>query len=146
VNAALGAALLLAGCAATTEMGPPSPTPADFPGIAVKLAANGIVVEHVVSGDAGCTDRDLVPTAIGFTARGKDQPTPVPVHLYIFRNADSYQRLRAAVDACAASFVTDPAGYESLDADPYVLAGQGPWPTGFKEALRSSLLAASGAG
>lgn len=142
----LAFALLLGGCAATTEVGPPSPTPTDFAGIAQRLAAHGIVVDQVVSGDAGCSDQDLIPTAIAFTVRGADQASPVPVHLYIFRNGDSYQRLRAAVDACAATYIQDPQGYEAIDATPYVLTGQGPWPSGLKEALRTSLAQASGAG
>jgi hypothetical protein len=88
----------------------------------------------------------MVASAIGFHASGQDQPTPVAVHLYIFRNDASYQKLRSAVDACARSWVSDPGGYEAIDASPFVLAGQGPWPPSFKAALRAGLVAAAGEG
>jgi hypothetical protein len=139
-------AVSLAGCAATTEMGPPSPTPTDFQGIAERLSARGIVVQDVVSGEAGCDDPDLVPTAIAFTAHGLDQSDPMPIHLYVFRNSDSYSRLRTAVDSCAATYITDPAGYESIDADPFVLTAQGPWPQRFEQAVRDALQSAAAGG
>jgi hypothetical protein len=149
IRTAIAAAMLLlslAGCAATTEMGPPSPTPTDFQGIAERLSARGIMVADVVSGDAGCADRDLVPTAIAFVAHGLDRTDPTPVHLYVFRNSDSYTRLRSAVDACAATYVSDPAGYVSIDADPFVLTAQGPWPPQFEQAVRDALQSAAAGG
>jgi hypothetical protein len=140
------AALFVAGCAATTEVGPPKPTPADLAGIATALQNEGVTVSDVVSGDAGCSDPDMVSSAIGFNASGLDQPTPVAIHLFIFRNDASYQKQRSAVDACAASWVTDPSGYEAIDASPFVLTGQGPWPPEFKAALRAGLVVAAGDG
>ena len=90
----------------------------------------------VVSGDAGCDDPTLIPTAIGFDAHGLDQAEPVRIHLYIFRNRDSFERLRATIDACARSFVTDPETYETVEQSPFVLAGQGPWAPEFEAAIR----------
>ena len=40
---------------------------------------------------------------------------------------DAFERLRATIDDCARSFVTDPETYESLEQSPFVMAGQGPW-------------------
>jgi hypothetical protein len=139
-------AVLIAGCAATTEMGPPKPTPADITGIADGLAQAGITIRNLVSGDAGCDDPDMISTAIGLDASGLDQATAVPVHLFIFRNAASYQKLRPAVDVCASSWITDPSGYEAIDASPFVLAGQGPWAPSFKTAVRDALTLAAGEG
>ena len=138
-------ALLVAGCS-FVKTGPPSPTPADFPDTAIQLSQRGIAIEHVVSGDAGCDDKVLGPTAIGFDASGLDQATPVRVHLYIFRNRESFDRLRATIDDCARAFVTDPETYESIEQSPFVLVGQGPWGSRFEAALRSGLEVAAGTG
>jgi hypothetical protein len=111
-------AFSLAGCQALTST-PPPPTPADFAGIVAFLAAEGIAVQDVRTGDPGCDDR-------------------------LFKGAPAYEKLRSAVDACAASFVTDASTYESIDAMPFVAAGQGPWAPGFSEALRTALTKAAG--
>ena len=49
------------------------------------------------------------------------------IRLYVFRNRDSFERLRATVDDCARSFVTDPETYETIEQSPFVVAAQGPW-------------------
>jgi hypothetical protein len=135
----------LAACGVVSTT-PPAATPADFPGITAELAVRGIQVNHFVSGEAGCDDPVLVPTAIAFDAKGLDQPEDVRIHIYIFRNRESFERLRASVDACAASFVTDPETYETLEESPFVLAGQGPWAPDFEVALREGLASAAGTG
>lgn len=141
--ALLGAVLAACGTISRTA---PSPTPADFPGIAAVLSDNGIAVTNIVSGDAGCDDADIAKTAIGFDAAGADQASPVRIRIYIFRNKDTYVRERSSVDRCAAAFVTDPATYESEESSPYVVAGQGPWAPGFKERIRAALVTAAGDG
>jgi len=136
-------AVALAGCRALAVT-PPPPTPADFAGIVGSLGGRGIGVEDVRTGDSGCSDPDLIGPAVSLRARGLDQATSVPLHLYMFRNTASYQKLRSAVDACAKSYVTDATTYESLDAVPFVLVGQGPWPATFKGALQAALTEAAG--
>lgn len=106
----------------------------------------GVSVNHFVSGEAGCPDPVLTPTAIAFDAKGLDQATDVRIYVYIFRNRDVFERLRSTIDACAASFVTDPETFESIEESPYVLAGQGPWGQAFETALRAGLAAAAGSG
>ena len=141
------AALLLtfvAACGISTAE--PAPTPADFPGIATEITKQGVLIRDIVSGDAGCQDPVLVPTSIAFTVSGLDQTKPVRTYLYIFRNREAYERLRASVDDCARSFVTDPATFESIEQSPFVLAGQGPWAPGIKAALRAALEVAAGTG
>src|SRR6478735_233627 len=83
------------------ETTPPAPTPADFPDTAIQLTQRGIALDHVVSGDAGCDDKVLAPTAIAFDASGLDQPSTVRVYLYIFNNRGAPERLRATIDDCA---------------------------------------------
>ncbi len=136
-------AMTAAGCKALADT-PPPPTPADFAGIVSFLAAEGISVDQVRTGDAGCSDPKLVGPAISLRASGVDQATPVPVHLYIFANAASYEKLRSNVDACSAAYVTDRSAYEAVDSAPYVAAGQGPWGPGFVAALRTALGKAAG--
>ena len=131
-------AFMIIGCGALRGA-TPAPTPADFAGVVANLSRRGIAVQHVVSGDAGCPDQTLARTAISFQASGADQPGAVSVHLYSFADKEAFDRLRPSVDACARSFVTDPSGFESVDAVPFVLAGQGPWATEFKSALRAAL-------
>jgi hypothetical protein len=139
------ATLLLAGCG-TISRTPPVPTPADFQGIAGDIVQRGISVAHVVSGDGGCADSNLGKTAIAFDVVGLDQPTPVHVYVYIFRDRATYERLRTAVDDCARSYVTDPQTYESVETSPFVIAGQGPWGPQLKDNLRAALVEAAGTG
>ncbi|HET7471958.1 MAG TPA: hypothetical protein VFJ71_02425 [Candidatus Limnocylindrales bacterium] len=138
-------ASVVAGCG-TISRTPPAPTPADFPGMASILTDAGITVTNIVSGDAGCADADIAKTAIGFDASGADQTTPVRIHVYIFRNRQTYETKRSTIDTCATEFVTDPDTFESVEASPYVAAGQGPWAPTFKERFRSALVRAAGTG
>ena len=138
-------AAVLAGCGVVSRT-PPAPTPADFLGISSSLVARGIAIDHVVSGDAGCRDANLAKTAISFRASGLDQTTPVPVYLYIFGSRESFVNRRGDVDTCARSYVTDPQAFASIDASPFVLAGQGPWAPRFSAALRAGLTEAAGTG
>jgi hypothetical protein len=103
-------------------------------------------VNDVVSGDAGCDDPMLIPTAIRMDAKGLDQTTPVRIFLYIFRNRASFEKLRSRIDACARAFVTDPETFESAEQSPFVVAGQGPWALQFEAALRHGLEVAAGTG
>jgi hypothetical protein len=138
--------LTLVGACGTISTAAPEPTPADFEGIAAQLAKQGIALGDVVSGDAGCQDPTLVPTSIGFTAQGIDQAEPVRIHVYIFRNRDAFERLRASIDGCARSFVTDPETYETIEESPFVVAAQGPWAPKFEDGFRMALKAAAGTG
>jgi hypothetical protein len=136
---------MLAGCG-VVSMSPPAATPTDFGGLASLLAPQGIVVNRVISGEAGCSDPDLIPTAIAFDAQGLDQATPVRIHLYVFRNKAAWERHRDSIPGCAASFVTDPQTFEQVEQSPYIVAGQGPWAADFEAALRKALEQAAGTG
>ncbi len=142
---ALAAVLALGACGVVTTS-PPEPTPADFFGITANLSRRDITVDRVTSGDAGCDDQTLERTAIGFDASGLDQATPVRIHIYIFRNRAAFERLRQTVDACAMSYVTDPAAFASLEASPYVVASAGPWAPQFQAAIRAAVTEAAGTG
>jgi hypothetical protein len=145
VVARVALALAVTACG-TISTSPPAPTPADFGGIASELSRQGVRVNDAVSGDAGCTDPDLIPTAIAVEASGLDQPTPVKIYLYIFRNRASFEKLRANIDTCARVYVTDPETFESVEQSPFVLAGQGPWSPRFEAAIRKGLEVAAGTG
>ncbi len=101
VTTLLLAASLVAAACGTISTTPPAPTPADFQGIATEITKGRIAIDDLVSGDAGCTDPILVPTAISMKAKGLDQTTPVKLYLYIFRNRTSYEKLRSTIDGCA---------------------------------------------
>ncbi len=146
VTASVLLLLLVAGCAATTEVGPPVETPTDIVGINQAFHSHDVAINDLVSGDAGCTDPDLIPTAIAFSASGLDQSAPVRIRLYIFRNADSYQKLRPKVDTCSQAWVTDASTYEAIDVSPFVATGQGPWGSAFRDAIRAALTTAAGNG
>ena len=143
--AAVIGVLTLVGCGTITTS-PPAPTPAGFQVIAGLLRESGMTIGHVVSGDAGCDDHTLAQTAIALDASGLDQATPTRLYIYIFRNGDSFTRLRQTVDACAKTYTTNPDDFESIDASPYVVAGPGPWAPGFKAAVRAALSSAAGTG
>jgi hypothetical protein len=142
----LGKAVVAVGCADNADNLRASATPADFGGLVNEFARVGIGVNHVVSGDAGCADSTLTPTAIGFDAKGLDQTATVRIHLYAFKDKATFDRLRASVDTCAQSFVTDPQSFESVDASPFVVTSQGPWGSSFDAAVRKALAAAAGPG
>ena len=139
-------ALVSVAACGTVTVTPPAPTPADITGIATELTKRGLVLDRLVSGDAGCEDPALIPTAIGFDAKGLDQPDPVRLRIYIFRDRGAFERLRTSVDMCARSYVTDPGSYETVEQSPYVLAAQGPWGPRFKAAVRESIDVAAGTG
>jgi hypothetical protein len=138
-------ALAMSACGTISSTAPPA-TPTDFPGLAGRFNTAGIEVSDWVSGDAGCTDPDLVPTAISFGARGLDQATDVRLYLYVFRNRAAFERHRGKIGPCAATFVTDAETYEEIQQSPYVLAGQGPWTPEFEAAVRRTLEEAAGTG
>lgn len=142
---ALAVALVAGACGELRVTEPPA-TPTDFPGLAGRLATAGITVSDYVSGDAGCSDPDLIPTAIAFTARGLDQADPLPIYLYIFRNRAAFERNRDRIGPCARSYVTDPGTFEQVEQSPYVVAGQGPWAPGFEAEFRRVLADAAGTG
>jgi hypothetical protein len=118
----------------------------DFPGLAGELALQGLVLDKIASGDAGCPDSTLTPTAIGFDASGLGVTAPIRLRIYIFRTGDTYDRRRPDVEPCVARWASDPATVEFVDARPFVLAGQGPWPAAFKTAIRQALTSAAGNG
>jgi hypothetical protein len=136
-------ALTVAGCTGSgaTE---PEATPTDFPGIAARMRPLGVTLDHVLSGDAGCADPELVKTAISFDASGLDQADPVRVYLYIFRNDAAYEKLRPTVDLCAREYVDDPQTYVSIDESPYVANSEGPWAPDFEAAFRQGLAESAG--
>jgi hypothetical protein len=143
--ALVAVAVLVAGCG-TISTTPPPATPTDFPGLTGRLKVAGITVADWVSGDPGCDDAGLRKTAIRFTAAGIDQVEPVTLYLYVFRNRDAFERNRAAVGPCAASYVTDPDTFEQVEQSPYIVASGGPWAPAFEAALRATLQAAAGTG
>jgi hypothetical protein len=141
----LAAIVLLAGCSSLVEARP-TPTPLDFGGIQGTLAHAGIALTNTVSGDAGCSDPNLIPTAIGFDASGLGVTTPVRLRIYIFADRNAWQRRQPDVDACIAAWAMDAATIETIGQSPYVVAGQGPWPAAFKTALAAALKEAAGNG
>jgi hypothetical protein len=142
---AIVVALSLAACSGILES-PPTPAPEAFPGVAGRLGEVGIDVLSWTSGDSGCDDASLNPTAIRFTAQGLDQPTPLTLRIYIFGDHAAWDRRLADVDACAAKWTTDPGTFEFVQTSPYVVAGQGPWPPGFAAALRKGIETSAGSG
>ena len=145
VGIAIAVTTLLAACGVVSTT-PPAPTPADFFGITANLERRDVAVDHVTSGDAGCDDPVLRRTAIAFDSSGLDQVTPVRVYVYIFRNREAFDRLRQTVDACAASYATDPEAFASVEASPYVVTSAGPWAPRFQAAMRAAIQEAAGTG
>ena len=136
------AAVTLGGCSALQGQ-PPEPTPLDFGGIAGQIALQGIAVDRPISGDAGCTDPKLIPTAVGLDLSGLGVASPLRARIYIFNDTAAYDRRRADVDSCVAMWATDPGSVEFIDASPFVLAVQGPVPAPFKAALAHALATAA---
>jgi len=139
------AAFVVGGCSALLEAAP-TPTPQPFPGISGELGRLGVNVISWTAGDDGCDDPTRSPTAIRFDAEGLDQATPVHVRIYIFKNRDAWERRAADVESCVARWATDPATFELFQLSPYVVAGQGPWPPAFDDAMRAGITAAAGTG
>jgi hypothetical protein len=125
---------------------PEPATPTDFPGLTGRFNAAQVKVRDWVSGDAGCTDPDLIKSAISFSASGLDQVQPVKLYLYIFNNKAAFDRHLGQIGPCATTFIADPSGFEQVDQSPYVVVGQGPWEPGFAAAVRAVLQQAAGTG
>ncbi|MBI3747163.1 MAG: hypothetical protein HY264_11700 [Chloroflexi bacterium] len=139
------ATIAIAGCGRILQ-GSPEPTPMSFPSMAGEFTNRGVRIANWTSGDAGCRDATLIPTAIGFDAGGLGMDPPARLRIYIFGTGAAYDRRRADVDACVSAWAADPATVEFVDARPFVIAGQGPWPPAFKSAIRAALVAAAGNG
>jgi len=150
VRVPLFLAFVLAACiafgACEADNNPANPTPASIPRTLEVLGSQGLVLSNVVSGDPGCADQDLARTAVSMMVWGYDQVTPTRIYFYAFRNRATWERLSASVDACARSYVTDPAAYGSIQASPFVLAGPGPWAPTFAARLRAAVTKAAGNG
>ena len=143
--AAIALMVVVGGCAGLLES-PPVPDPEAFPGISGQLGRFGVDVLSWTSGDPGCDDPTLSPTAIRFDAVGLDQAAAVTLRIYIFRNREAWERRLADVDACAAAWADDPVTFEIVQVSPYVLTGQGPWGPDFEAAIRRGLTEAAGSG
>ena len=141
----LALSFLLAACAGILQSAP-VPDPAAFPEISGQLGRFGVEVSNWTAGDPGCDDPTLSPTSIRFEAKGLDQQTPVQLRIYIFRNREAWERRLADVDTCATAWADDPATFELIQVSPYVLAGQGPWPPEFDDAIREAIQEAAGNG
>jgi len=144
VVAAVAACLLLTACEGDDN--PNNPTPASLSSSLEVFGSQGIALSNVVSGDAGCANQDLAHAAVSFDATGLDQTTPTRVYLYGFRTKAIFQQNLTAIDACARSYVTDPAAYGNVQVAPFVLAGPGPWAPAFGDRLREALTKAAGNG
>ena len=131
---ALLAVLVVAGCS-YVETVPLRRRPARLPGDRQRARRRRHQDRHVVSGDAGCTDQVLAPTARSFDARAwtRDDRPDLPVH--VRRPGDLSSACARRSTLARSSFVTDPETYESVEQSPFVLAGQGPWGTAFEAAL-----------
>ncbi len=143
----LGPVLLLAlglAVAACDSFGPPpGPTPLDFPGLADQLELQGLKVAQPRSGDDGCNDPMLIPTAIAFDLSGLGVTSPIRARVYLFADGPTYDRLRPEVDTCVAAWASDPATIEFIETSPFVLVVQGPVPDAFKAALRTAVRASA---
>jgi hypothetical protein len=139
-------ALVTAGCGSALDAarGSVSPTPTDFAGMVKHFAEHEFVVHDVVSGDPGCADAALIPMAIAFHLSGGGLIAPVQARIYRFRDDESYQKLRASVDGCAAAWISDPAALLMVDASPYVLVTDGVPDGAPADAIRMALRAAAG--
>ena len=138
--------LLVAGCGSALDdaRGEPAATPTNFNGLVEQLAAREFSVANVVSGDPGCSDQALVPMAIAFEVSGGGLEGSVRARVYRFKNDESYQKLRASVDTCAAEWISDPATLLMVDASPYVLVTEGVPAGAAADAMRAALREAAG--
>jgi hypothetical protein len=141
----VGLALGATACG-TISTSPPPAGPDDFPGISRQLAARGVTIANVVSGESGCDDPDLGRTAIRFDASGQDQAEALPMHLYIFRNRAAWERNRETVRSCAVTYVDDPTAPPPIEVSPYILVAPARLPRELDRALREALDEAAGTG
>lgn len=138
----------LAGCSSLARLSSPepSPTPAGFPGITRVLGPQGIAIDTIVSGDAGCADQGLARTAISFRASGLDQATPLALRLYRFADDEALRRRLGDLSTCATAYVTDPERFVQIVVTPYVVQGEGPLAPEFERVLTEGLRTAAADG
>ena len=139
-------ALLVTGCGSILDQarGEPVATPTNFNGLVEHLAAKDFSVANVVSGDPGCSDHALVPMAIAFALSGGGLDKPIQARVYRFKSDESFQKLRASVDICAAEWISDRSTLLMIDASPYVLVTEGVVQEGAVDGIRAAVREAAG--
>jgi hypothetical protein len=82
--------------------------------------------------------------AIAFDVSGGGLESSVQARVYRFKNDESYQKLRASVDTCAAEWISDPATLLMIDASPYVFVTEGVPAGAAADAIRAAVREAAG--
>ena len=137
--------VVLAGCGLVSTS-PPAATPTDFGGLASLLDPQGIVVTDVVSGDAGCTDPDLVPDGDRIR-RARPRPGDARPDPSLRVPQQGGMGAPSGCDPGLRGVVRDrPQTFEQVEQSPYIVASQGPWGADFEAALRRALEQGAGTG
>ena len=118
--------LLVAGCS-YVETTPPPPTPADFRGSPASSSSAASSSTASSRATPAATTRSSARPPSRSTRRGSTRRPRSGSTCTSSGNRATFERLRATIDACARTYVTDPQTYESVEQSPFVMAGQGPW-------------------
>lgn len=113
-----------AGCRGTSA---PTLPPGGFQEIFAELARRGATVGDPVSGASGCDDPALAANAIRVELTTPGDPSPRPIHLFIFKDDAAFGAAEGQVRACERTYGARQ-GTERvthLDVSPYRAFGTG---------------------
>lgn len=140
--ASLLATALVVGCYGDTG---PGPTPGTMDDLIGAIVLQGITVQHLTSGDAGCSVASLHENAVHMTLVIGAQGASHEVYLLNWKNQAKYDAAATDFAACMSEFKTrNPgAGVTAIDAYPWRAYGPG-WTPQLYDKLANAFTAVDG--
>lgn len=123
----------------------PGPTPGTMDDVIGAIVLQGITVQHLTSGDAGCSTGSLHENAVHMTVVIGSQSASHEVYFFNWKNQTKYDAAAADFGACLADYkARNPnAGVTELDAYPWRAYGPG-WTPELYQKLANALTAVDG--
>ena len=123
----------------------PGPTPGTMDDVIGAIVLQGITVQHLTSGDAGCSTASLHENAVHMTLRVGSESASHEVYFLNWKNQAKYDAAAADFAACIADYqVLNPgAPVTRLDAYPWRAYGPG-WTTPLYTKLVNALTSVDG--
>lgn len=124
----------------------PGPTPGSMDDVIAAIVLQDITVQHLVSGDAGCSTPSLHENAVHMTlAIGEQTSTPYDVYFFNWNNKTEYDGAASDFAACLSDHkAQNPSvGLTELDAYPWRAYGPG-WTPELYNKLAAALTSVDG--
>jgi hypothetical protein len=138
----LMAAALVVGCYGDTG---PGPTPGSMDDVIGAIVLQGITVQHLTSGDAGCSVASLHENAVHMTLVIGAQSASHEVYLLNWKNQAKYDAAATDFAACMADFQAHNPQVQLTEIDAYPWRAYGPgWTSQLYDKLANAFTAVDG--